>query len=150
MMIRVGLKTEICKKASKIDVVRFGRKSNCWETGSARISRHGRFPTSASCGEAEGREADAEEPAELGGGVAVASGCSAMGDDKATERLGGDSTGRAKQDAPPGRRWRIRRRYFCVLIHVAISGFKYHQLVARLIGAMKIRSFRSSAGSTSS
>ena len=101
-------------------------------------------------GEAERRGADAEEPAELGGGVAVASGCSAMGDDKATERLGGDSTGRAKQDAPPGRGWRIRGRYFCALIHVAISEFKNHQLVARLIGAMKIRSFRSSAGSTRS
>ena len=36
------------------------------------------------------------------------------------------------------------------LIHVAISVFKYPQLVARLIGAMKIRSFRSNAGSTKS
>ena len=102
------------------------------------------------CGEEEGCGADAEETAELGGGVAVASGCSPMGDNKATALHGGDSTGRAKQDAPPGRRWRIRRRYFCVLIHVAISAFKYHQLVARSIGAMKIRSFRSSAGSTRS
>ena len=98
------------------------------------MSRHCCFPTSASCGEAEKRGADVEEAAEQRGGVAVASGCSAMGDDKATELHGGDSTGRAKQDAPPGRRWRIRRRYFCVLIHVAISEFKNHQLVARRRG----------------